>query len=71
MVDYLFQILMRPGTTEYALFQLFAIGIRSKYGLNNLLNSEDFKVEFTIIFGDIDWVKELDSGASELLIELK
>ena len=45
--------------------------MRSKYGLDQLLNQEDFKVEFCVIFGELDWVKEIDNGASEALIELK
>ncbi len=30
MVDYLFQILCREGTTEYALFQQFEVGLFAK-----------------------------------------
>ena len=71
--NYMYQILMRPGTTEFALFNFFLIGMRAKYGLAgpNLLASPNFKVPFICIYGEDDWVKGLNGEAAEQLLELK
>lgn len=64
---------MRPGTTEFALFNFFLIGMRAKYGLAgpNLIASPRFKVPFIFIYGDDDWVEGLNGEAAKQLIELK
>lgn len=55
---------MRPGSTEFSLFRFFFKGLRARYGLAgpNLLASESFRVPFSFIFGEIDWVKMLNAN---------
>ena len=63
----------RPVTGDHALPLQFENGLRSKMGLDHesRLGNEEFKVPFCIVFGEIDYVKSLDKGASEDLIKLK
>lgn len=71
VIDYMFQIFMRKGTTEYALAVMFEQTLMGKVPLGNddRLGSLDFQLPFTFIYGDGDWVKTADQGFSEQLIQ--
>lgn len=73
MAFYLCQIFKMGGTYEYALMNLFTSGLRAQKGLaaKSRLGDEDFSVPFSFVYGDVDWVKSIDRGASEELIALK
>lgn len=60
------QINLRPQPTEHTLTHFFAFTLRPRKGLSSdkMLGAEDFKVPFSITFGDDDWVKNFDRGAS-------
>ena len=55
---------MRPGTTEFVLGVLFEFGLDPKCPLLEQLQNKDFKLPFSFIFGENDWVLNLDEGAS-------
>lgn len=66
--EYLLQILLRPGSTEYAVFSIFEPG---KYATNpleqeNKLGNPDFSVPISFFYGDKDWT---DKNAGKRIIE--
>ena len=70
---YTYQIFMKPGaTTEFALLINFDSDMNAYLPLAApcKLASEDFPIPFSIVHGDIDWVKDIDQGASELLVNI-
>jgi len=59
MVDYLFQILCRVGTTEFALFKQFEIGLHAHKPLagdDRLGGDKMVPFPISIVFGDRDWM---------------
>ena len=52
---------------------MFEYDITPKISLSNpsKLGREDFKVPFSIVFGDDDWMTSYDDGCSKILIEQK
>ena len=74
LTDYLMTIFQMPGTTEVALYKLFALALRARFGLDtqDRLLDPSFITPFSILFGDDDWVKTVaDRGASPELITKK
>lgn len=71
LIDYMYQIFLREGTTEYALMINFELGMQAKIPLSNAdkLGSPDFPLPFSFIYGDDDWVPLTDDGASQKLVE--
>ena len=67
------QVFRRAGTSEYALTNLFTSGMRPINGLNCqwMMQNPNFTVPFSIVFGENDWMKGIDRGQSELLIQIK
>ena len=59
------------GTTEEALFILFMRGCRAYRGLDVFLTSEEFKIPFSLFYGEFDWMKALNNGLSEKIIRDK
>ena len=70
MENYLFQILLRKGTSEYALFRQFDFGLNAYKPLSGddkLGGNVSFPV--SIVFGDRDW---MDSrGATKIILNNK
>jgi hypothetical protein len=64
---------MRKGTFEYSMNIMFEYEIIPKISLSdeNMLADEKFKVPFSIVFGDDDWMAGYDDGCSKSLINLK
>lgn len=59
MVEYLFQILLREGTTEFALFRQFSIGLHAHKPLaadDRLGGAQTVLFPISIVFGDRDWM---------------
>mmetsp|Transcript_5603 Transcript_5603/g.9648 ORF Transcript_5603/g.9648 Transcript_5603/m.9648 type:complete len:88 (+) Transcript_5603:817-1080(+) len=48
---------------------LFEVGFHAKVSLSNELGKSDFPVPFSFIYGDQDWVKQVDEGSTERLLE--
>ena len=71
VIDYMYQIFLRKGTTEYALMVNFELGMQAKIPLSNpeKLGRTDFPIPFSFVYGDDDWVPLTDDGASKRLIE--
>ena len=71
--EYLYHIYMRKGTSEYGLMIMFDIMFQPHLSLQDpsMMADPDFKVPFTVIFGDRDWVRRVDQGSSEKLINVK
>ena len=63
--DYLYQIIMRPGTTEYAIMVNFDIGLVCKIPLEDAskLSNPDLPFAVSFIYGDNDWVANMESEA--------
>lgn len=57
---------MRKGTFEYSMNIMFEYEIIPKVSLSdeNQLVSESFKVPFSIVFGNDDWMLGYDDGFS-------
>lgn len=66
---------MRKGTTEYALGIIFYVdnGYEAHHSVGEIekLCSPDFKLPFSIIYGDQDWALENEEGVPEQLIMMK
>jgi cardiolipin-specific phospholipase len=68
--DYMYQVFMRPGTTESALMMCFELGFYSKVtplGHPDKLLAMPIPVSF--IYGENDWVKRVDKNAGKIVIE--
>lgn len=67
MRNYLFQIFYQDGTTEYALPINFEFGLQAKIPLGTAekLNMDQFPIPFCFLYGDNDWVCQLDDGFSK------
>ena len=68
MENYLFQILLRPGTTEYALFQQFDYGLHAYKPLaadDRLGGEKTLPFAVSIVFGDRDWMDT--RGAAKII----
>jgi len=67
----MYQIFMRPGTTEFGIMMLFDLGLYPKLSLGHpdrLMNPElPFPVSF--IYGDRDWVRMIDDDAGRTICE--
>lgn len=62
MTDYLYHLMMRKTTSEYALFILFNTDIMAKLPLGDFtrLGNPEFEVPISFIMGEFDWVRYLD-----------
>ena len=58
---------MRPGTTEHALMICFAPSIlaHEPLGTKKRLLNPNFPVPISIVFGDDDWIKDVEEDAGE------
>ena len=67
MIEYLYQIFTREGTTEYALFKQFDAGLHAHKPLaaDERLSGEHISFPISIVFGDRDW---MDSRGSKTII---
>jgi len=61
----MYQIFMRPGTTEYAMMILFDLGLYSKLplGTPDKMANDQFPIPFSFIYGERDWVRTVDVDA--------
>ena len=73
LAEYLCQLERQEPVWELSLFQMITGGMRCKRGLASpeRLNNPNFDVPFSIVFGDRDWLRGVDNGRSEQLIESK
>jgi|LakMenE01Jun11ns_1017448.scaffolds.fasta_scaffold7371594_1 hypothetical protein len=55
---------MKQGTTEYGLHVLFSPYLLAHCSLFDKLNAQTFKIPFSFIYGDRDWVMNIDDGCS-------
>ena len=57
IIDYMYQIVMREGTTEYAIHIMFNPGLQAHLplGARDKLGSPEFPIPISFIYGDSDW----------------
>ena len=58
----MYQIIMRKGTTEHAIFTCFEFGLYPKLSLGHpdRLANKDFPIPVSFIYGENDWVRRVD-----------
>ena len=63
--DYMYQILLRPGTTEYAILVSFGVGLVCHLPLESVekLADPNFPIPVSFIYGDNDWVTNIEGEA--------
>lgn len=68
MEEYLFQILLRESSTEYALFMQVDPGLHAHEPLDheNQLRNADIPFPISIVYGDKDW---MDSRGSREIVQ--
>jgi cardiolipin-specific phospholipase len=69
--DYLYQIIMRPGCTEYALMVNFEPGLVCKIPLEHpeKLANPTLPFPVSFIYGDNDWVGDMEGEAPQRVVE--
>jgi len=69
--DYLYQIIMRPGSTEYALMVNFAPGLVCHLPLEDPSKLANPNLPFAVsfIYGDNDWVGTMEQEAPQRTID--
>jgi hypothetical protein len=68
---YTYQIFMKEnGTSEYALLVNFTKALQCylPLGTADKLANPEFPIPVSIVLGDDDWMREVDLGASELIV---
>jgi len=62
LIDYMYQITMRDGTTEYAVQVMFNTDLQAKYplGTHDKLASPEFSKPVSFFYGDSDWAIQVD-----------
>jgi len=67
LIEYLFQIFLRKGTTEFALFLQFEPGLHALKPLSAMdrLSGDNITFPISIVFGSRDW---MDSRGSKTII---
>lgn len=68
----MYQIFMRPGTTEYAIMILFELGLVPKISLGHpdRLANPNFPIPVSFIYGDRDWVVLVDRNGGKNVVEV-
>jgi hypothetical protein len=63
--DYMYQTMMRSGTTEQAIFLLFNPDLHAflPLGHESKLGSQDFSVPVSFFYGENDWVLFVEENA--------
>lgn len=66
----MYHIVMRSGTTEYAIHVMFSPGMQAyvPLGTKEKLASPTFPVSISFIYGDEDWVVHVDDDAAQKCI---
>jgi hypothetical protein len=67
LVDYMYQISMREGTTEYAPMINFSLTLKAHLplGIKEKLMNPDFPLPITFIYGDNDWVLFIEEDIAD------
>jgi pimeloyl-ACP methyl ester carboxylesterase len=70
MSDYMYQIIMRPGTTEYAIHLMFNADLHAHLplGADDKLGSSTFPIPVSFYYGTKDWVLFVEENAGELCV---
>ena len=70
--DYLFQIIMRPGSNDAAMMICFELGLYSKLSLGTpeRFCSKDFPIPISFIYGDRDWTRGVDLDFGKTVISI-
>lgn len=69
----MYQIFMRPGTTEFALMVCFELGLYSKVvplAHEDRLGNKDFPIPVSFFYGDKDWVRSVEMDAGKAVVEV-
>lgn len=66
IADFFYQIIMRRGTTEYAILIMFnpTLTAHLPLGTPDKLGNPDFPVPISFFYGDEDWVANVDEDAA-------
>jgi len=67
--EYLMQIFQRPGSTEFAIFHLFDMGLHAHIPLNDerRLARNDLPFPVSFIYGEHDW---MDSRGADNIVRI-
>lgn len=70
VVDYMLQIFMREGTTEYAPMVNFTITLQAHIalGVKERLANLDFPLPMSFIYGDHDWVQHIEEDIADIVL---
>ena len=62
---------MRPGTTEYSLQVMFDPALQAYHplGTDQKLASPNFPVPISFIYGEEDWMLQVDDDAAQICVE--
>ena len=68
---YMFQILLREGTTEYGIINMFNGDLQAYLPLGgpDKLGSPDFPLAISFFYGELDWMLEIEDPAASLVLE--
>ena len=60
MLEYMHQIFMREGSTEYAIFICFKLGMFAVNPLetDDRLGNPEFSIPVSFFYGDLDWMDQ-------------
>ena len=69
VIDYLYQIFMRNGTTEYAPMINFNQTLQAyiPLGTSRKLANKNFDVPISFIYGDNDWVLDIEEDIADIV----
>ena len=70
--DYMYQIFMRQGTTEFGIMLCFSLGLYSKVtplGHETMLCNKDFPIPVSFMYGDDDWVRAVDENFGQKVVD--
>ena len=68
---YMYQILLREGTTEYGIINMFNGDLQAylPLGGSEKLGSPSFPLAISFFYGDLDWMLEIEDPAATLVLE--
>ena len=71
MTNYLYQIFMRNGTTEYGILLNFDFSLMAYLPLGTVekLSNSEYQIPFSFIYGENDWTRVVDEDYGKNCVE--
>lgn len=71
MTNYLYQIFMRNGTTEYGILLNFDFSLMAYLPLGTVekLSNPEYQIPFSFIYGENDWTRVVDEDYGKNCVE--